>query len=181
MVVLSLYSFGSLCWCSVCLFYAQKWVSIRKASNMSIKANLTLNGISIPLYLDYLRQRDKTWMLWIWCLLALMRNGGFTKFWSTQVVLKLKLLALENDVLCITTLLLHLMELLPKVLENEGKSSLEWGRHGVRGKMRKNQWAVLVLQLYPWRPGGSSPSWQSTELGLRMFWLGTGNGLQVVS
>lgn len=54
-----------------------------------------------------------------------MRNGGITKFWSTQVVLKLKLLALENDVLCITTLLLHLMELLPKVLENEGESSLE--------------------------------------------------------
>jgi len=173
-VTLSLYSFGSICWHSVCLFYAQKWVSVAKAGNVSIKANLTLNGISIPLYLDYQRQRNRTLMLRIWCLLALMRNGGFTKFWSTQVVLKLKLLALENDVLCITTLLLHLMELLPKVLENEGKSSLEWGRHRVRGKIRKKQCAILILQLYPWRRGELSPSWQPTELGLRMFWLGGG-------
>lgn len=58
------------------------------------------------------------------CVPALIRNWCFTKFWSTQVVLKCKLLTLENDVLCITTLLLYLMKLLPKVLQDERKNSV---------------------------------------------------------
>lgn len=40
------------------------------------------------------------------------------------MVLKCKLLTLENDVLCITTLLLYLMKLLPKVLQDERKNSV---------------------------------------------------------
>ena len=120
---------------------------------MSIKANPTLNGISIPLYLDYKRKRNRTLKLQIWCLLALMRNWGFAKFWSTQVVFKMKVISTRKWCSLYFYTVIPFNGVVPGSATEWRETSLEWGRPGVRGKVRRKWWAILVLQLSPRKLG----------------------------
>lgn len=137
----------------MCLFCAQKWVSVGKAGSLGIKANLTLNGISIPLYLDYKRKRNRTLKLQIWCLPALTRNWSFAKFWSTQVVFKMKVISARKWCSLYYYIVVTFNGIAPWRATEWKEKQVRIRKTRVRGKIRNKWRAILIFQLSPRKLG----------------------------